>query len=125
MAQLGYRRCMSDTAITDPIVTLPERKARALARRRAAVERVSTKLAGFAREKGGRYLIFGSAARDELRFDSDLDLLVDFPPHLHAEAWRFAEDVCAEERMPADIRPLAWCSDEFVAHISRDLRILP
>lgn len=40
-----------------------------------------TVLCAFCREHGIRSLrLFGSAARDELRHDSDLDLLVEFEP---------------------------------------------
>lgn len=40
-----------------------------------------TALRAFCREHGIRSLrLFGSAARDELRHDSDLDLLVEFEP---------------------------------------------
>ena len=108
----------------DGIVTLPVRKAREAARRADAVEAVAARLASYARSQGGRYLIYGSAAGGAMRFDSDLDILVDFPPALHAEAWRFAEEACAAERLPADIRPLEWCSERFVAHVSREWRVV-
>lgn len=113
-----------ETGAHETIVTLPERKAREAARRTDAVARVSARLAAYARAHGGRYLIYGSAARGAMRFDSDVDILVDFPPELHADSWRFAEDACAEERLPADIRPYAWCSERFLAHVSRDWRVL-
>jgi predicted nucleotidyltransferase len=117
---------MSETGTSprETIVTLPERKAREAARRAEAVARVSARLAGYARAHGGRYLIYGSAARGEMRFDSDLDILVDFPPALHAESWRFAEDACAQALLPADIRPYAWCSERFLAHVSPDWTVL-
>ncbi|WP_156917429.1 nucleotidyltransferase family protein [Salinarimonas rosea] len=114
---------MSDAA-TGPIVTLPERKAREAGRRAAAVAAVSARLAAYARVHGGRYLVYGSAARGAMRHDSDLDLLVDFPAALHAEAWRFAEDACAQARLPADIRPLAWCTERFRAHVAADWVVL-
>ncbi len=54
------------------------------------------KRGGVARRHGGRYLLYGSLARGEARRDSDVDLLVDFPAEFEAEAWRQAEDACAE-----------------------------
>ena len=61
------------------IVTLKERKTRALAARRAAHDRLLPRLADEAARYGGRYILFGSAARGELRANSDVDLLADFP----------------------------------------------
>ncbi|WP_372425643.1 hypothetical protein [Salinarimonas chemoclinalis] len=111
---------MTDAAVPSVVLTLPERKAREAGRRAAAVAAVSARLAAYARAHGGRYLVYGSAARRAMRHDSDLDVLVDFPAALHAEAWRFAEDACARARLPADIRPLAWCTERFRAHVSAD-----
>ncbi|MGP9819793.1 nucleotidyltransferase family protein [Salinarimonas sp. NSM] len=111
---------MTEAAQPSAVLTFPERKAREAGRRAAAVAAVSSRLAAFARANGGRYLLYGSAARGAMRHDSDLDLLVDFPAALHADAWRFAEDACARARLPADIRPLAWCSERFRAHVAAD-----
>ena len=58
------------------IVTLKERKARALAARRAAHDRLLPRLADEAARYGGRDILFGSAARGEMHAHSDLDLLV-------------------------------------------------
>ena len=60
-------------------VTLKERKARALQERRAALDRVLPRLAEEAARFRGQYVLFGSAARGELRANSDIDLLADFP----------------------------------------------
>ncbi len=60
------------------IVTLAERKAARVAWMRAALDALRASLTGYARANGGRFLIFGSAARGEPRFDSDVDILVDF-----------------------------------------------
>ncbi len=62
-------------------VTQAERKGAEAERRR----RTHTQ----ARTAGG-FLLFGSAARGEMRFDSDVDILVDFPP----DAWRDPLELC-------------------------------
>lgn len=97
--------------------TLAERKAAEIARRREAVRALRERLSAHARARGGRYLLYGSAARDALRYDSDVDLLVDFPEALQSDAWRFAEEAAEALGVPADIRPLAWCSERFLAHV--------
>ncbi|WP_376100065.1 nucleotidyltransferase family protein [Roseomonas sp. CCTCC AB2023176] len=50
-----------------------------LARLRAAVGELRLLPAAEAPRLGGRYLLFGSAARGEMRHDSDVDILLDFP----------------------------------------------
>lgn len=96
--------------------TLAERKAARVAFLHQAV---ATLRDDYARTHGGRFLLYGSAARGELRFDSDVDALIDFPEDRLSEAWRFAEDVCRELDVKADLCPLAWCRDEFLAHIGK------
>ena len=77
----------------DGIVTLKERKAREAERRRQAVAELREVLAAYAREHRGRYLLFGSAARGGMRYDSDVDILVDFPCEALNDAWNFAATV--------------------------------
>ena len=64
----------------DRIVTLTERKAAEAERRRLAVAELRVVLTGYARAHGGRFLLFGSAARGTMRYDSDVDILLDFRP---------------------------------------------
>lgn len=97
--------------------TLTERKAAEVSRRHDAVRVLRERLAGHARAHGGRYLLYGSAAKGALRYDSDIDLLLDFPEALQSDAWRFAEEAAEALGVPADIRPLAWCSERFLAHV--------
>ncbi len=99
--------------------TLAERKAARLAVMNEAVAMVRDRLCGYARAQGGRFLLYGSAARGGLRFDSDIDVLIDFPEDRLSDAWRFAEEVCREFDLKADLCPLAWCRDDFIAHISK------
>ncbi|MDB5608541.1 MAG: hypothetical protein JWP25_5441 [Bradyrhizobium sp.] len=64
------------------IVTVPERKAREAARRRAAACDIMTEAKEFAAVRGGRFYVFGSVAEDRIKYDSYFDVVVDFPrPH--------------------------------------------
>lgn len=106
------------------IVTLAERKAFERARRREAVAALVPVLAAYARAHGGRYLLFGSAARGAMKHDSDVDLLLDFPDQAFGEAWNFAETICWEHGLEADLLPLGGCKPAFLEHIAADLRVL-
>jgi predicted nucleotidyltransferase len=99
--------------------TLTERKAARVSFLHEAVATLRNRLCEYARAHGGRFLLYGSAARGELRFDSDIDVLIDFPEDRLSAAWRFAEDLCRELDLKADLCPLAWCRDDFVAHIDK------
>ena len=106
------------------IVTLKERKAAEVARRRDAVTELREALAAYAREHGGRYLLFGSAARGDMHYDSDVDLLVDFPPDTLDEAWNFAERACWDRKLEPDIIPFAWCKGRFRDRVTPDLQVV-
>ncbi len=106
--------------------TLAERKTAKVAAKAAAVDELLRTLEHQAREIGGRYLLYGSAARGELRPDSDVDLLLDFPDgNATAAAWDFAEDECARLGLDCDIRPVAMCGLRFLAHVLPEARSLP
>jgi predicted nucleotidyltransferase len=108
----------------DRIVTLAERKAAEAERRRQAVESLSVVLTDYARAHGGRFLLFGSAARGTMRYDSDVDILVDFPPDTLDDAWSFAEHACWERRLDPDITPFASCRGRFRERVTPDLLVL-
>lgn len=101
------------------IVTLAERKAARVAWVRAALEALRASLVSYARENGGRFLIFGSAACGELRFDSDVDILVDFEDAALSRAWSFAESECVRLGFTLDMVPLPWMTAAFVERASR------
>lgn len=105
-------------------VQLSERKAMEAARRRAAVTDLKRELAAYARAHGGRFILFGSAARDEMRYHSDVDLLVDFPPQESGDAWNFAEEACWNRKLDPDLCYLDWYSDAFLNHIAPDAQEL-
>jgi predicted nucleotidyltransferase len=106
------------------IITLTERKTTEAARRVAAVEAVVPLLAAYAREHGGRFLLFGSAARGEMKYHSDVDLLVDFPDEAFGTAWDFAENACWDRGLEPDLLPYRGCKTAFLDHIAPDLRAL-
>ena len=97
------------------VVTLAERKAAEAGRRQRAVTDLRRALDAYAHAHGGRFLLFGSAARGDMRYDSDVDILVDFPPDRQAAAWNFAERACWDRRLTPDITTPAWCADDLLA----------
>ncbi|HUN44402.1 MAG TPA: nucleotidyltransferase domain-containing protein [Acetobacteraceae bacterium] len=108
----------------DRIVTLSERKQAEAQRRQQAVASLKGDLLTYARAHGGRFILFGSGARHEMRYDSDVDILVDFPPDGDAAAWDFAEHACWDRGLEPDLMRLAWCKRGFLAHIAADSETL-
>lgn len=106
------------------IVTLRERKSTEAERRTAAVAELALVLAAYARDHGGQFVLFGSAARGRMKYDSDVDLLLDFPPDQLREAWNFAEAACWDRGLEADLLPYDGCKPAFLAHIAPELRVL-
>ena len=106
------------------IVTLKDLRARSLANRRAALARLELRFAEAAGEYGGRYRLFGSAARGEMRPDSDGDLLADFSRQNVSAAIRAAEDACEELGLSCDIVDQAWCSPTFLRRVLPGAKVL-
>lgn len=106
------------------IVTIAERKARAAQRLAAAVDAVMADLRRFASERGGRFLVFGSAAKGTLGYDSDLDVLIDVPPELETEAWDTVEEACRTHGIRPDIHSTATAAPSFVARVSAEAVVL-
>jgi predicted nucleotidyltransferase len=100
------------------VTTLAERKAAEAARRKRSADEVVRELRGYARKHSGRFVVFGSYVTDTMRFDSDLDVLVDFPTDRTADAWRFVEDVCARHGLPLDIHDARTTKPAFVERVS-------
>ena len=106
------------------IVTLAERKAAEAMRRTAAVAALTPVLAAYARAHGGRYLLVGSAARGQMKYDSDVDLLLDFPDDRLSAAWSHAEEACWDRALDPDLMSYRWCRPAFLSHIAPDRRVL-
>jgi predicted nucleotidyltransferase len=107
------------------VTTLSERKARETERRAEAASQVAALLRAHATAHGGRFILFGSFATGRMRYDSDLDVLVDFEPAESAAAWRFVEDACREAGVEADIHDAASSKAPFVARAWAEGLILP
>ncbi len=104
---------------------LAEHKRAEAARRTDAARTLCRELAAAACGFGGRYLLYGSAARGALRYDSDVDPLLDFPdPERMTAAWTFAEERCAALGLIADILPLPTCDERFLKHVLPEVRSL-
>ena len=83
-------------------------------------------LAGVAAALGGRFLLYGSAARGALRFDSDIDLLLDFPDDAATSAaWGAAETACSRLDLACGIRPVSLCGAAFIAHVMPGAQPIP
>lgn len=99
------------------VVTIAERKARALQRRQDAIAAALDDLRVYAQDTGGRFLIFGSAATGNIRRDSDLDILVDFPPETEGRAKAQVEEICSRHGVPVDIETVSWSSAGFLERV--------
>ncbi|WP_040485141.1 nucleotidyltransferase family protein [Lutibaculum baratangense] len=99
------------------VTTLAERKRNEATRRKLAADAAVRELRRYASEHGGRYVIFGSYAEGTLRFDSDLDVLIDFPAGQTTDAWLFAEDVCARHQVPLDIHDARTTTAAFAERV--------
>jgi predicted nucleotidyltransferase len=102
--------------------TMSQRDAEAAAKRRADIKAIETELFEFARATGGRFVLFGSSASDRVRFDSDVDLLIDFPDESVFAAWEAAELACAKRGVPLDALPLSWAKSGFLESIRGQMR---
>ena len=108
--------------------TLAQRKQARVEEIRAGVVRLRDELGAYGRVHGGRFLIYGSAVSGRLHYDSDVDLLVDFPaPHTSdaVDAVDFVEEACARLKLKVDVQPRAWCKEAFLARITPQAQVLP
>jgi len=108
------------------IVGLAERDAARVRALRAAAARVEADLSRWlaSRGGGGRFVVYGSLVAGTPHPGSDLDIALDFPPELEAEAWTAAETACAAAGMTADVRPLPPVGSPLRERIDRTGRSL-
>ena len=96
-------------------LTLRERHDRKLAVYRDGVAALQSLLVAYAREHGGRFILFGSAARGTPHDQSDVDLIADFPDGGSVPACRFADERCFALGLKPDVRPIEWTAEKVVA----------
>ncbi|MGE0222410.1 MAG: nucleotidyltransferase family protein [Acetobacteraceae bacterium] len=106
------------------IVTLSEREMAEADRRTRAAAELCCVLTDYARAHGGRFLLFGSAARGTMRYHSDVDILVDFQREALDDACGFAERACWDRKLDPDIMPYAWCTEAFLKHIAPEVQVM-
>lgn len=104
--------------------TLTERKRAKVARMEAAVEALAADLAAYAREHGGRFVLFGSAARGEMRHDSDVDILADFPSSLGWDPAEFAEDRARARDLKPDVHLMGMSGLRLRERVAAQGRVL-
>jgi len=107
------------------IVTVSERKAREAARRRAAANLVMAEIREFGHLRGGRFFVFGSAAEDRMKYDSDFDVVVDFPSSAESEAVEFVEEACRRFDLPSDVHLKSRASARFLDRIRGHMVAVP
>jgi predicted nucleotidyltransferase len=107
------------------IVTLAARKKARVDQIRTAVARLRIELADYTTRHDGRFWLYGSAATDDLRYDSDVDILVDFDPAALAAAVGFAEQACTRLSLRPDVKPKSWCTEAFIRRITTKAVVLP
>jgi predicted nucleotidyltransferase len=114
------------TEMGAPVVTtLAQRKAAEAARRRRSAETIVDALRLYACRENGTFVVFGSYVTGTMRFDSDLDVLIDFPSERAAAAWSFVEDVCAEHHVPPDIHDARTSRSAFMQRVRAKGLALP
>ncbi|MEE2952081.1 MAG: nucleotidyltransferase domain-containing protein [Pseudomonadota bacterium] len=112
---MGFRLGDLHRAMNRATLSLEERKAREASRRRTVVDTVVDALDRYAKAHGGRFHVVGSAVTGQMRYDSDLDVLVEFPPDHEHDAFTFVEDLCIEHRLPLDALAFRTMSARFLA----------
>jgi hypothetical protein len=64
-------------------------------------------------------------AEDRMSFDSDFDVVVDFPADRENAAIEFVEDLCRAKNLPADVHLKSMVSERFLARIAGHAVVLP
>ena len=72
---------------------------------------------------GGSFILFGSYVSGEMRFDSDLDLLIDMPADVVVQAFAEAEAMGRYHDLPLDLHDAAIASPDFVVRVRRRGRV--
>jgi predicted nucleotidyltransferase len=107
------------------VVSIPERKARRAQQLRAAARSAMAELRAYAADRSGRFLVFGSAARDDMQYDSDFDVVVDFPAGSERAARDHVEFICQRFGLTPDVHLVSEASPALMSRVHRDAVALP
>ena len=105
-------------------VTLAERYRRKMEHMRQAIAEVDGLLTVYARERGGRFLRYGSTAKGHARGHSDVDIIADFPGEASFEAANYAEQMLIDRALKPDVSPSGFISAKFIARVEEGAVIL-
>jgi predicted nucleotidyltransferase len=94
--------------------TLSSIKTSEVAKIAAGIVLLKRELLNYARLHKGSFFIYGSVAKGNYRYDSDIDVLIDFPAESSSMAWRFCEEACRKHGLTPDVRPKTLCSAKFL-----------
>ncbi len=81
-------------------------------------------LADYAQEHGGRFILFGSAVTGRLHYESDIDVLADFPRETLNAALDFASALGAQQNLPLDALAYAHCKPDFLKRALTNAKVL-
>jgi len=102
-------------------VTISDRKNAKVEAILAALPALERDLADYAKAHGGRFWLFGSAVTGRLHYDSDIDVLADFPVgdigNALGNALDFVQDWGAKHDLPIDAFGLAYCKPDFLERV--------
>jgi predicted nucleotidyltransferase len=106
------------------VVTVAERKQRKVEQLRAAARDAMAELSAYARLHGGRFLVFGSVARNEIVPNSDFDVIVAFPLEEENSAYEAAESIATSHGLKPDVLLLSHVSPALMMRVERDAIVL-
>jgi predicted nucleotidyltransferase len=107
------------SAMNQTWLTVGAIKAAAVSSLASGIVALKEDLRLYATAHGGSFWIYGSVARGDFRFNSDVDILVDFPEEQVSDAWRFAEDACYRHGLVPDVSPKTYCSIRFLERVMK------
>jgi predicted nucleotidyltransferase len=102
------------------IVTVAERKAKEVDALRTGSKGAIAELRAYAKQHGGRFLLFGSMATGRCNYDSDIDLIIDFKPPNDRTAYLEAEKICRRHGLTPDLHYLAQMSGKLLGRAEQD-----
>lgn len=71
----------------------------------------------YARAHSGRFIVFGSFVDRHKKYDSDLDVMIDFDVSNRGSAWEFIEALVSRFDLPVDPFDRVTTKDGFVQRV--------